>query len=60
MDKLQKERYVFNDIVSDERGFIGWKITRPSENNEEGKEEIFYSEEIVAMLFQYVKMLAEK
>jgi len=28
--KLKKERFVFNDIVADDRGLIGWKITRPA------------------------------
>jgi len=57
---MVKERFVFNDIVSDERGFIGWKITRPVDGDQEAKEEILFSEEIVAMLFQYIRMLAEK
>ena len=58
--KLKKERFITNEMVSDDRGLIGWKISRPVQENEESKEEIFYSEEIVAMLFQYIKMLAEK
>jgi hypothetical protein len=36
---LKKERFIFNDIVSDERGLIGWKITMPkSEGESESKE----------------------
>lgn len=49
-----------NDFVADERGLISWKITREPYGEEEAKTEILYSEEILAMLLQYVRMLAEK
>ena len=46
-----------NDIVADERGLNAWKVE--GAGDEEGKESILYSEEVVAMLLSYVKMLAE-
>jgi len=51
---------MMNEFVADERGFIAWKITRPALEKEKEKEEILYTEEVVAMLMSYVKMLAER
>jgi len=45
-------------LVADERGLFAWKIERPGDDDV--KEEIIYSEEIVGMLLAYFKMLAEK
>ena len=57
---LKKDRFLFNEFVADERGLVAWKITRPANGDEDPKEEqILFSEEVVAMLFGYVKMLAE-
>lgn len=61
ISKMKAERFVTNDFVADERGYTAWKVTRAAAGEgEEAAEEILYSEEIVAMLLQYVKMLAEK
>jgi len=57
---MKEERFLFNEFVADERGFTAWKITRPSYGETESTEEILYTEEVVAMMFGYVKMLAEK
>lgn len=53
ISKMKEQRFITTDIVADERGLNGWKLEGESEN-------VFHSEEIVAMLLQYVKMLAEK
>ena len=58
--KFKEERYVTNEFVSDERGYVGWKVTRPALGDEEAEEQILYNEEVMAMLLGYVKMLAEK
>ena len=43
-----------NEFVADERGLMAWKISRDGDN------EVLYSEEIVAMMIQYIRMLAER
>lgn len=58
--KFKEKRFVYNEIVSDERGFVAWKFTREAYGNEERREQTLFSEETVAMLIEYVKMLAEK
>jgi hypothetical protein len=59
MKKFKEDNFLTNELVADQRGFVGWKITRAAYNGEDEKEEILYSEEVVAMLLAYVKMLAE-
>lgn len=59
ISKFKQEKLVFNQYVSDDRGYIAWKITRPAHGDSEPSDEILYSEEIVATMFGYVKMLAE-
>ena len=39
---------------------VAWKITRAASGDEEAKEEMLYSEEVISMLMSYVKELAEK
>jgi len=56
IEKFKKHNLVFNEYVADERGTVAWKVTRPSE---EADIDILYSEEVVATMFAYVKMLAE-
>lgn len=60
MQKFKDERFVTNELAADERGTVGWKITRAAYDKEAEKEEILYSEEVLAMLLAYVKYLAEK
>ena len=60
MKKFKEERFVTNELVSDSRGTVAWKITRPAYDKDAEKEEIIYSEEVLAMLLAYVKFLAEK
>ena len=60
MQKFKEERFVTNELVADARGTVGWKITRAAYDKEDEKEEILYSEEVLAMLLAYVKYLAEK
>jgi len=57
---FKRSRFVTNEFVEDERGFVGWKVTRPKHGKEDAEEQILYSEEVIAMLMSYVKMLAEK
>jgi len=49
-----------NEIVEDERGLVSWSFERPAYESEDAKKETLFAEEVVAMLLQYVKMLAEK
>lgn len=60
IDELKRHRYVFNELVEDERNQVGWKIMRAAYGNEEEKEQLLHSEEIVAMMFATVKGFAEK
>lgn len=60
MRKFKEERFVTNELVSDQRGTVAWKITRSAYDKDAEKEEILYSEEVLAMLLAYVKFLAEK
>jgi molecular chaperone DnaK (HSP70) len=60
VQKFKEERFVTNELVADQRGYVGWKITRAAYDKEAEKEEILYSEEVLAMLLAYVKFLAEK
>jgi len=57
--KFKEKRFNTNEYVADERGTIAWRITRAAQGDVKEAEEILYTEEIVAMLFAYVKMLAE-
>lgn len=52
IQKLKDDRLITTDILADERGLNSWKI--------EDSEDPMHSEEVVAMLLQYVQMLAEK
>lgn len=56
--KMKEDRFVTNNIVADERGLNAWKVE--GAGDDEGKESVLSSEEVVAMLLSYVKMLAEK
>lgn len=49
-----------NEFVADERGLTAWKVSRPAHNDQADQDEVLYSEEVVAMMMQYIRMLAEK
>ena len=49
---LKKERFIINEMEKDDRGLIGWKITRKF-NNGTKLEEILYTEELLAMLLKF-------
>lgn len=51
INKFKKERFFYNDFVADDRGFVGWKIMRAKYGEQEGMEQVFTSEETMAMLF---------
>ena len=48
--KFKEERFITNEYMANERGLTAWKF----------EDEVLEPEEITAMIFQYVKMLAEK
>jgi hypoxia up-regulated 1 len=60
MEKFKQQRFITNEMAADERGYVAWKVTRAPYGDAETVEEILYSEEIVGMILQYIKMLAEK
>ena len=60
VQKMKEHRFITNEIAADERGVVAWKVTSTGAGGEESGEELLHSEEVVAMLLQYVKMLAEK
>lgn len=45
--------------MDDGRGLIGWKIEKKSKDGSKS-EEIIYTEELLAMLLKYGKMLSER
>lgn len=47
-------------MVADDRGQIAYKVTRPKYENEDQKDQTLFAEEVIAKMFAYVKMLAEK
>ena len=58
---ILKDRYIMNDISEDDRGFVGWKLTRDVyRNGSEPVDEIFYTEELIGQLFKYGKQMSEK
>jgi molecular chaperone DnaK (HSP70) len=58
---LLKDRYIMNEIAEDERGYVGWKLTRDIHRNGSAPvEEIFYTEELIGQLFKYGKRMSEK
>jgi len=61
LPNLIKDRYVMNEIKADERGFVGWVISRKLYNNgSDPVEEIAYTEELIGQLFKYGKQMSEK
>lgn len=47
-----------NEIVEDDRGLIGWKVKKNPKDTKESPE-IYYTEELVAMILKYGKRLSE-
>jgi molecular chaperone DnaK (HSP70) len=54
VDELKTKHYVFNELVEDERGLIGFKIDLDEETSG-----TYTSEEIMAMILKHAKDLAE-
>lgn len=52
IEKLKKERFVFNEMAKDDRGLIGWKLERKYANGTE-IDDIMYTEELIGMLLKY-------
>lgn len=51
---IVKDRYIMNEILEDERGYVAWKIQRRLHNNgSEPVEEMVYTEELIGQLFKY-------
>lgn len=59
IDELKKQRFVVNEIASDDRGLVGWQIERKFQNGTKSQE-IVYTEELIAQLFKYGKQMSEK
>lgn len=59
VEQLRKERFVTNEIKDDGRGFVGWAIHRKDKDGV-NVEEILFTEELLAMLMKYGKMLSER
>jgi hypothetical protein len=59
VEDLRKNHFVTNEIEPDERGLIGWKVHKKNKDGEK-QEEILYTEELIAMLLKYGKMLSER
>jgi molecular chaperone DnaK (HSP70) len=57
VEKLEKEGFVFSTMAKDERGLIGFTVKKDS--TESAEEEIFYTEELLAMILGYGRKLAE-
>ena len=49
LDKLKEEYYIYNDMVEDERGQIGWVVKKKDTSD------MLYTEEIIAMLLKFGK-----
>ena len=48
-----------NEFAEDDRGLLGWKISRKNVTSGEKIDEILYSEELVAVILKYGKQLSE-
>lgn len=51
MKKFKEERFFYNEFVEEDRGLVGWKIMRAKYGEQEPLEQVFTSEETMAMLF---------
>ena len=60
VESFKGQYYIFNEMVPDDRGLIQWKIKREKYGDQPAEDELLFPEEIVAMMFEYVQMLAEK
>jgi hypothetical protein len=64
VDRLRKEEFFYNKFEKDERGLIGWKITKKSKDEDSGststQDEILYTEELVAIMLKFGRQLSEK
>ena len=47
-----------NEMVEDDRGLIGWKVKKNPKDAEE-EPEIYYTEELIAMILKYGRKLSE-
>ena len=56
---MKDQRFVVNQITPDDRGLIGWKVTRKHENGTK-EENIYYTEELMAQLLKFGKYLSER
>lgn len=54
VDELKSKHYMFNEIVEDERGLLGFKVDLDEETSG-----IYSGEEIMAMILKHAKDLAE-
>jgi hypothetical protein len=55
--KLKQERFILNDFVEDERGFVAYQLF--SMDKSDDKKVTYYTEEVVAQILKYGRNLAE-
>lgn len=59
IEEMSNQRFLVNNFAADDRGLVGWQITRRHENETE-EEIIMYTEELVAQLLKYGRQMSEK
>ena len=60
IEQLKKDRFVLNEIESDDRGLIGWKVHKKAKEEDDTTEDILYTEELLAMILKLGKQFSEK
>jgi hypoxia up-regulated 1 len=58
VEHMKKERFIVNELAKDDRGLIGWKVFKKSEDGS-NEEIILYTEELMAQLLKYGRKLSE-
>lgn len=58
--QMIKDRFIMNEVATDPRGMLGWKLSRRLSKDEEPTNEIFYTEELIGQLLKYGRQTAEK
>ncbi|CDW74071.1 protein heat shock protein [Stylonychia lemnae] len=59
IDEMTKSRFLVNEFAEDDRGLVGWKLTKKFDNGTE-EDSIMYTEELIAQLLKYGRQMSEK
>lgn len=61
LERLALDKFVLNDFVEDERGFVAWQSFSLDKKKEDEEESVvtYYTEELVAQVLGYGRKLAE-